>query len=470
VDEIVIRGGKPLAGTVRVGGAKNAALPILFASLLTEEPCTVDNLPGVVDCRTTARLLAGLGVEVESSPGRAVLRAASVEHFEAPYDLVKTMRASFLALGPLLARFGEAKVATPGGCAIGSRPVDLHLMGLACMGAEITHSHGYVTARAPAGGLRGARVVLPFPSVGATENVMLAAARSRGTTVIENAAREPEITDLGRVLTAMGAEVRGAGTAVVEVVGRDQLGGFRHHVIPDRIEAGTFLIAVAAAGGDVVVQGARADHLEALLEKLAEAGVDVGPCDTGLRVRRRGPLAAVDVTTAPHPGFPTDLQAQFMALMCFAAGQSVITETIFENRFMHVQELARMGADIRVEGAKATVHGGAPLEGAPVMATDLRASVCLVVAALAAQNTTRLQRVYHLDRGYEELEAKLSRLGAEVERVAGARPGLPAAAAAAAQAARPRLAARRASEPQHEAPVGDLASGRRSRRRARGNE
>jgi UDP-N-acetylglucosamine 1-carboxyvinyltransferase len=470
VDEIVIRGGRPLAGTVRVGGAKNAALPILFASLLTEESCTIDNLPGVVDCRTAGRLLAGLGVDVETSPGRAVLRAAAVERFEAPYDLVKTMRASFLALGPLLARFGEAKVATPGGCAIGSRPVDLHLMGLACMGAEIAHSHGYVTARAPAGGLRGARVALPFPSVGATENVMLAAALARGTTVIENAAREPEITDLGRVLAAMGAGVRGTGSEVVEIEGRERLDGFRHHVIPDRIEAGTFLIAVAAAGGEVVVEDARADHLEALVAKLREAGIEVEDCDSGLRVRRRKTLAAVDVTTAPHPGFPTDLQAQFMALMCFADGQSTITETIFENRFMHVQELARMGADIRVEGARATVHGGPPLEGAPVMATDLRASVCLVVAALAAQNTTRLQRVYHLDRGYEEIEVKLSRLGADIERVAGARPGVPAAAAAAAQAARPRIAARRASDPQHEPTTGEREGARRSRRRARGHE
>lgn len=315
MDEIVIRGGRRLAGTVRVGGAKNAALPILFASLLTEESCVVDNLPGVVDCRTAGRLLAGLGVEVETVPGRARLRAADVQRLEAPYDLVKTMRASFLALGPLLARFGEARVATPGGCAIGSRPIDLHLFGLAQMGAEIAQSHGYVTARAPEGGLRGAHVVMPMPSVGATENLMLAAALARGTTVIENAACEPEIVDLGVVLEAMGARVRGTGTPVVEVAGRTSLGGFRHRVIPDRIEAGTFLIAVAATGGEAIVEGARADHLEALLAKLSEAGVDVEPLEGGVRVRRHEALRPVDVTTAPHPGFPTDLQAQFMALM-----------------------------------------------------------------------------------------------------------------------------------------------------------
>ena len=393
-----------------------------------------------------------------------------MRRFEAPYDLVKTMRASFLALGPLLARFGEAKVATPGGCAIGSRPVDLHLLGLEQMGAEIAHSHGYVTARAPEGGLRGARIALPFPSVGATENLMLAAALSRGTTVIENAAREPEIVDLAVVLEGMGAVVRGAGTSVVEVEGRERLGGFRHVVIPDRIEAGTFLLAVAATGGDALVEGARADHLEALVVKLREAGVEIEPCETGLRVRREGELRAVDVTTAPHPGFPTDLQAQFMALMCFARGNSKITETIFENRFMHVQELARMGADIRVEGASATVHGGVPLEGAPVMATDLRASVCLVVAALAAQNTTRLQRVYHLDRGYEEIEVKLSRLGASIERVAGAGP-VPAVAAAAAHGGRSRLGTRRPSDPQSEPIAAERATeGRRARRRVQGRE
>jgi UDP-N-acetylglucosamine 1-carboxyvinyltransferase len=345
------------------------------------------------------------------------------------------------------------------------------LTGLACLGAEIAHSHGYVTARAPAGGLRGARVVLPFPSVGATENIMLAAALARGTTVIENAAREPEIVDLGSVFAAMGAAVRGTGTAVVEVEGRERLRGFHHRVIPDRIEAGTFLIAAAAAGGEVTVEGARADHLGALLEKLVEAGVEIDPADSGLRVRRRGPLAPVDVTTAPYPGFPTDLQAQFMALMCFAAGQSTITETIFENRFMHVQELARMGADIRVEGAGAVVRGGAPLEGAPVMATDLRASVCLVVAALAAQNTTRLQRVYHLDRGYEGIEVKLSGLGASIERVPEPRPAPQEVVAAAALMTRPRLGVRPASEPAHDSTAAERAAeARRSRRRVRARE
>jgi UDP-N-acetylglucosamine 1-carboxyvinyltransferase len=423
MDAIVIRGGLRLAGEVEVGGAKNAALPILFASLLTPGTCRIRNVPKVVDCVTTERLLEQLGVEVEPNhDGSVVLAARNITSFEAPYDLVKTMRASFLALGPLLARFGEARVATPGGCAIGSRPVNIHLAAFEQMGASIHHSHGYVEARAPRGSdgrprLRGAHITFEMPSVGATENVMMAASLASGTTIIDNAAREPEIVDLADMLRAMGALIHGDGTSTITVEGREALGGCSHTVVPDRIEAGTFLMAVAAAGGDVVVNGARAEHLSAAIELLRRAGVGIDELPGAVRVRSDRRLRAVDVRTAPHPGFPTDLQAQMMALMCFAEGASKITETIFENRFMHVQELVRMGADIRIDGHTAVVHGGGPLEGAPVMATDLRASVCLVVAALGASNTTELQRVYHLDRGYERLEQKLAGLGADIERV-----------------------------------------------------
>lgn len=428
MDEIIIGGGRRLSGTVRVSGAKNAALPILFASILTPELCRLENVPKVADCRTARHLLERLGVELVELAGAGsavVLRTPSVLGYEAPYELVKTMRASFLAMGPLLARFGYARVATPGGCAIGSRPVNLHLEGLAAMGAEIHHRRGYVEAHAPSSGegatrLRAARIELPFPSVGATENLVLAASMARGTTVIENAAREPEVVDLARVVGSMGARVEGAGTSTIEIEGRDELGGFDHRVVPDRIEAGTFLIAGAATGGDVTVEGARAEDLRSLLDVLEQSGARLDVADDAVRVRGgyEG-IRAVDVETAPFPGFPTDLQAQVMALLCLARGQSRITERIFENRFMHVQELVRLGADITVEGSTATVRGVDRLEGAEVMATDLRASVCLVLAALTARNQTRLQRVYHLDRGYESLEEKLTALGGEVERVRG---------------------------------------------------
>ena len=469
MDEIWIRGGRRLEGEVPVSGAKNAALPILFASLLTPETCRIENVPQVVDCRTTQRLLAQMGVTASCEDDVVTLTARDVTAFEAPYDLVKTMRASFLALGPLLARFGEARVATPGGCAIGSRPVNLHLRGFERMGATITQSHGYVEARAPrdASGrprLRAAHIVLEMPSVGATENLMLAATLADGTTVLDNAAREPEIVDLAAVLTKMGAVIRGAGSATIEIEGRESLGGFEHSVIPDRIEAGTLLMAVAAAGGDVLVRNARADHLTLVIEKLAAAGVEVTPVEGGVRVRREKPLRAVDIRTAPYPGFPTDLQAQFMALMCFADGVSEITETVFENRFMHVQELVRMGADIRLDGPKALVTGPAKLEGAPVMATDLRASVCLVVAALGAQNTTRLQRVYHLDRGYERLEAKLAGIGADIERVPGGRqPSV--AATTTAPTGRRGMATRPVREPQPES--APASASKPQRRKAR---
>lgn len=428
MDEIIIRGGRSLSGTVEVSGAKNAALPILFASILTPERCRFENVPKVADCRTARLLLERIGVELvslEKAGSTLTLRTPTIQSCEASYELVKTMRASFLAMGPLLARFGFARVATPGGCAIGSRPVNLHLEGLAAMGADIVHRRGYVEARAPSRGdaaarLKAARIHLAMPSVGATENLILAASLADGTTVLENAAREPEVVDLARVVHSMGARVHGAGTSTIEIEGVSELGGVDHRVIPDRIEAGTFLIAGAATGGDVRVKGAREQDLRALLDTLEGVGARLECDGDEIRVRRGyDALRAVDVETETFPGFPTDLQAQFMALVCQAQGRSRITERIFENRFMHVQELVRLGADIAVDGSTATVKGVDRLEGAEVMATDLRASVCLVLAALTARNVTRLQRVYHLDRGYERLEEKLSALGAEVERVRG---------------------------------------------------
>jgi UDP-N-acetylglucosamine 1-carboxyvinyltransferase len=416
VDEIVIRGGIVLDGEVLVSGSKNAALPLLFATLLTRERSVVRNVPALADIRTTVQVLRHLGARVSVSPEGhdVIVEGRDIACTEAPYDLVKTMRASFLALGPLRARVGHARVSTPGGCAIGARPIDLHLAGLQRIGARLRISEGYVEAEAER--LQGAKIVLDFPSVGATQQLMMAAALAEGTTVIENAAREPENVCLAVALERMGAVVRGAGTAEVTIEGRPELGGGEHTVIPDRIEAGTFMVAAAITGGAVRVTGARADHLEAFLAKLREAGVSVVEREDGVHVEASGRLGAVDVRTMPHPGFPTDLQAQFMALMTRAEGTSAITETIFENRFLHAQELVRMGADIHVDGKRAVVRGPRELSGAPVMATDLRASVCLVLAGLAARGTTRVARVYHLDRGYERLEAKLSALGADVAR------------------------------------------------------
>lgn len=414
--KIVVRGGRRLSGRVPASGSKNAGLPLLFAALLTGERCTIRGLPRVADITTTLRLLEKVGCLVGDDAFEAILvEARNLTSVEAPYELVKTMRASFLTLGPLVARTGYARVSTPGGCAIGSRPVDIHLAGLERMGATIRQSHGYVEAEAAR--LRGARVALDFPSVGATENLMMAATLADGVTEIENAACEPEIEDLAAALGKMGAKIAGAGTPLVTIEGVDELGAFDHTVIPDRIEAGTLLIAGAITGGDVVVDGARVEHLDALLVKLEEAGVAIDRLPDAIGVRPASCCRATDVRTSPYPGFPTDLQAQFMALMTMAEGRSMITETIFENRFMHVQELVRMGADIRVDGKTALVRGVPRLSGAPVMATDLRASVCLVLAALAAHNTSEISRVYHLDRGYERLEAKLSSLGADVERV-----------------------------------------------------
>ena len=420
MDKIVVQGGRRLQGEVSVSGSKNAALPLLISSLLTAEPCVYEGIPHLADIRTTLKLLTGLGVAVDREDWDAgssdlTIRADRVNHLEAPYDLVKTMRASFLVLGPLVARFGEARVSAPGGCAIGMRPVNLHLKGLAEMGATIEQVHGYVEAKAAR--LRGAKIQLDLPSVGATENLMMAATLAEGTTVIENAAKEPEIEDLAAALSKMGARVHGAGRGVVRIEGVKELHGMAHRVIPDRIEAASFVIAGVLTGGEVRVAGARPAHLSAFFSKLKDAGVTLATDENSVNVNGNGKVKSVDVITLPYPGFPTDLQAQMMVLMSVADGVSVITETIFENRFMHALELDRMGADIRLEGNRAVVRGVRELSGAPVMATDLRASVSLILAGLVANGTTEVARVYHLDRGYEEIEKKLSGLGAEIRRV-----------------------------------------------------
>jgi UDP-N-acetylglucosamine 1-carboxyvinyltransferase len=422
MDKIVIEGGRRLAGEVAVSGSKNAALPILISSLLTAEPCVYQGVPHLVDINTTLKLLAGLGVSVDQESwaedsGNLTIRADEVRNFNASYDLVRTMRASFLVTGPLLARFGRAHVSTPGGCAIGTRPVNLHLKGLAAMGARIDQVHGYIEARADK--LRGAKIYLDLPSVGATENLMMAASLAEGVTVIENAAKEPEIDDLAAVLNKMGAKVEGAGGDIVQIEGVSSLHGVTHTVIPDRIEAASFVIAGALTGGEVLVKNTRPNHLDGVLIKLRETGVSLFSDADSIRVKGNGRAKSVDLTTLPYPGFPTDLQAQMMVMMAVADGVSVITETIFENRFMHAQELDRMGADIRLEGNRAVVRGVKGLSGAPVMATDLRASVSLILAGLVANGTTEVSRVYHLDRGYEHIEKKLSQLGAAIERVKG---------------------------------------------------
>ena len=423
MDKILIQGGRRLKGEVAVSGSKNAALPILISALLTAERCRYQGIPDLVDIHTALRLLSWLGVRVEkeSDPaggvGQISLEADRVSRMEASYDLVKTMRASFLVLGPLLSRFGAARVSTPGGCAIGTRPVNLHLKGLAEMGADINLVHGYMEAKAKR--LHGARIYLDLPSVGATENLMMAASLAEGTTVIENAAKEPEIEELASVLNKMGARIQGAGSDIVKVEGVDELHGVSHRVIPDRIEAGSFMVAAALTRGNIIVRGARPDHLDAFLLKLKETGVGLTIAADEIRVNGEGKTKSVDITTLPYPGFPTDLQAQMMVLMSVSDGVSVITETIFENRFMHAQELRRMGADIRLEGNRAIVRGVEGLSGAPVMATDLRASVSLVLAGLLAKGKTEISRVYHLDRGYEHIERKLSALGADIQRIKG---------------------------------------------------
>ena len=419
MDRIVIQGGARLEGRIEISGAKNSALKLMAAALLTDEPVILTRMPRLADSRFLGHLLEKLGVEVsDGQDAQLRLHAATIADTFAPYDLVRKMRASFNVLGPLLAREGHARVSLPGGCAIGARPVDLHLKALKALGAQIEISEGYVSAKAPAGGLVGGEIDLPFASVGATEHAMLAASLARGETVIENAAREPEIGDLADCLTAMGATIEGAGSSTIRIQGQPRLSGVTHKVVADRIETATYALAVAAAGGDAVLEGAVLAHNKALWSSMGEAGVTVEAVADGVRVARNGSrLDSVDIETQPFPGFPTDAQAQFMALMSLANGSSVIRETIFENRFMHAPELARLGADITVHGNEAVVRGVERLRGAPVMATDLRASVSLVIAGLAAEGETVVNRVYHLDRGFERLEAKLTGCGARIERL-----------------------------------------------------
>lgn len=414
MDEIVITGGNRLRGEVRISGAKNSALPILASTILGGGECVITNVPRVVDVLTMGKLLGILGAQVSHEANRAVIKADVIHSTEAPYDLVKTMRASVLVLGPLLARWGEAKVSLPGGCAIGSRPVNLHLAGLAKLGADISIEHGYITARAKR--LKGARIYCDTTTVTGTENLMMAASLAEGTSVIENAAKEPEIVDLAEFLIKRGARIAGAGTDVLTIEGVRELQGADHEVIPDRIEAGTHLVAGAITDGDVTITHCRPVHLEAVLMKLREAGADIQVEAQTVRIKRNGRLKGTDVRTLPFPGFPTDMQAQMVALMALTEGTSVVTETVFESRFMHVEELRRMGADIRVEGNRLVVTGRPTLTGAPVMASDLRASAGLILAGLAAEGTTEVQRVYHLDRGYERIEEKLRAVGANIER------------------------------------------------------
>ncbi len=418
MQSMIIQGGQRLRGEVRISGAKNAALPILAATLLGKGTCTLVNVPQVVDVLTMSKVLTQLGAAVDAHGDRFTVSFNAITSCQAPYELVKTMRASVLVLGPLVARWGEAVVSLPGGCAIGARPINLHLTALERMGAEVVIEHGNVRARVK-GRLKGARIYFDLPTVTGTENIMMAACLAEGTTVLENAAREPEVSDLAQFLAKRGARISGAGTDVITIEGVQDLHAADHEIVPDRIEAGTYLLAGAMTGGDVRVERCRPDHCEAPVAKLSEAGADLTVEKEAIRVRATGRLRSVDVKTLPYPGFPTDMQAQMMALMTVARGISVITETVFESRFIHVLELQRMGADIRIEGNHAVVSGIERLSGAPVMASDLRASACLVLAGLAAEGETRVDRVYHLDRGYERLDAKLTGLGAQVTRAPG---------------------------------------------------
>ena len=417
MDKFIIEGGKKLEGRARISGSKNAALPLLVSSLLADGWSTYRNIPDLADIRTIKKLLANHGAQMEGEGETLRINGGNIANCEAPYDLVRTMRASVLVLGPLVARMGQARVSLPGGCAIGARPINLHLKALEAMGAEIDLREGYVEARAKR--LQGARIYFDISTVGGTENILMAAALAKGTTRLENAAKEPEVVNLAETLTTMGARIRGAGTDVITVEGVESLKPCEVDVIPDRIEAGTFMIAAAITGGDVVLENCNADHLDALIVKLAEAEVSIEAVEGGLRVRGAPEIRSVDLKTLPYPGFPTDLQAQMMALMAVAKGSSVITETIFENRFMHVAELRRLGASIAVDGHNAVIKGVKRLKGAPVMATDLRASASLVVAGLVAEGKTTLARVYHIDRGYQAIEKKLTALGANIRRVKG---------------------------------------------------
>jgi UDP-N-acetylglucosamine 1-carboxyvinyltransferase len=424
MDKLVIRGGRPLSGTVKISGAKNAALPALCATILAPGRHTIRNVPNLRDVRTTIELLRRLGVEVDdarlASENTVEVDTAKITSVRAPYDLVKTMRASVLVLGPLVAREGRAEVSLPGGCAIGARPVNLHLKGLETLGASIRLKHGYIMAKAT--GLKGAEFAFDISTVTGAENLMMAAALAEGTTVLTGSAMEPEVTALGEMLVEMGAEISGLGTTRLEINGGKALSPVDYTIMPDRIEAGTYMAAAACAGGEVFLEGAVAGHIQAVVSKFREAGVVVEKQEGGLRVKADG-IRAVDVKTQPYPGFPTDMQAQFMALMCLArGGLSVITESVFENRFMHVLELQRMGADIRIEGHSAIIHGSGRLSGASVMATDLRASASLVIAGLAADGETDVSRIYHLERGYESMEDKLTQVGADIKRVKGEGP------------------------------------------------
>ena len=415
MDKLIIKGGKKLTGDVSVSGSKNASLPIFIATILAPGENKISNVPFLRDINTTIKVLETLGARIEGNGNVVRIDTSAVANHEATYDLVKTMRASVLVLGPLLARLGRARVSLPGGCAIGARPINLHLKGLTAMGAEINLTHGYVEAKAKR--LKGARINFDIATVGGTEHLMMAAATAKGETILENAAREPEIVDLAAFLTTMGARIEGAGTDTIRIEGVEGLAPASHRVIPDRIEAGTFMIAAAITGGDVRIHGMKLEHLDALVFKLQDAGVEITNKDNVVRVKGPRRLKSVNIKTRPYPGFPTDMQAQFMTLMCLADGASVIAENIFENRFMHVSELLRFGADITVEGNSATVKGVKKLSGAPVMATDLRASASLILAGLAADNTTEVSRIYHLDRGYEMIEKKLAGLGADIQRV-----------------------------------------------------
>jgi len=418
MDKLLIRGGRQLQGEVRISGAKNAALPELCAALLTDQPVTLENVPRLQDVATMIKLVQSMGVSIDREGDRVTLNAATLDPPFAPYELVKTMRASVLALGPLLARFGHAKVSLPGGCAIGSRPVDQHIKGLQQMGADIAVEHGYMVASLSAGRrrLRGASIRTDMVTVTGTENLLMAASLAEGETVLENAAMEPEIGDLAEMLIGMGARIEGHGTSRIRIQGVERLHGHTHKVVADRIEAGTFLCAVAAAGGQALLRHARADHLVAVIDKLREAGVTIEAVEGGIRVQSQGRLAAQSFRTTEYPGFPTDMQAQFMVLNVIGKGPSLVTETIFENRFMHVNELVRLGAKIQIDGKSALIEGVERLSGATVMATDLRASASLVIAGLVAHGETTVDRIYHLDRGYDRMEDKLRGLGADIER------------------------------------------------------
>lgn len=413
---IEVKAGPPLKGTVTISGAKNAVLPIIAASLLSSGRCVLDNAPMLDDVDIMCEVLVSLGADLKRTKrGRVEIDSKQIDNYEAPYELIRRMRASFLVMGPVLARMGKARISLPGGCAIGTRPIDLHLKGFRAMGAEITLGYGYVEAKADR--LRGERIYLDFPSVGATENIMMAAALAEGTTIIENAAEEPEIVDLANFINKMGGNVKGTGTDTIRIEGIKELGNATHRAIPDRVEAGTFMIAGAITGGDIIVDNVVLCHLVPIIAKLKEAGVVVEELGSAVRVKSTGRVEAVDIKTLPYPGFPTDMQAQMMALMCVAKGTSVITETVFDNRYMHVTELRRMGADIKIDGRSAVIRGLPKLTGARVKATDLRAGAALILAGLVARGRTEVYGIHHLDRGYENLDEKFQSLGAKVQRV-----------------------------------------------------